>query len=182
MNNFWLSILICKLTCYAFFANAASNIECEDLLAIKRSSVFIPTSLGNIYLHHDQKGFRVISEGKNIPVYKHNIESFLRDVNNEELSAFLNVGNLIVGASYSSIKEEMEYTLRGYIRVLGGMDSSLKDKKLSSGAKPVVVGQVAVGELRADPEILSNQGKNKNKNKGGVVHNHIVQAESKLPG
>ncbi|MBY0281014.1 MAG: hypothetical protein K2W94_02535 [Alphaproteobacteria bacterium] len=97
--------------------------------------MFVPSKLGDLYIQRNNNGFYVVSDEKISPVYRYNIDSFLRDLTNDELVSFLNVGNLMVGASYStSEKEEMEYTLTGYVRGLGGMQKNGKPGSSSNSS------------------------------------------------
>lgn len=152
-----LSSLFSFLYLIQCFPSANASTINQDILEIRGSCLFVPSRLGDIYVQHDIDGFHVISDEKTFLVHQYNIDKSLRCLTNEQLVSFLNIGSLIVGTNYLTDEDEdkVEYTLRGYVRGLGGMDvdKPKKTRSWSMWAEDVVIPWVrgAASSLDSNP-------------------------------
>jgi hypothetical protein len=97
------------------YNDTLSDIRIKDGVVIKPSSVFIPERLGSLQLHHNKDGFHVINDGQKHQIKKYFVDKTVRDINKEQLKAFLLNGYISVNQM-----NDGEYSLKANHRLNGG--------------------------------------------------------------
>lgn len=87
----------------------------KNKVRIEPSSVFVPHQLGSVELYHGKKGFSVRQDDKKYHIKKYFTDPIIRNVNKEQLKAFLKAGYLSLNQM-----DDGEFSLKAKMRLNGG--------------------------------------------------------------